>query len=88
MELWFTELQTPNLGLTCKVRQTLFNGRSALQQIAVIDTEQFGRMLVLDGLVQTTVADEFIYHEMIAHVPLIAHPRPSRVLVVGGGDAR
>jgi spermidine synthase len=48
--------------------------------------EDFGRALVLDGAVQTTVGDEYIYHEMIAHVPLFTHPNPERVLVIGGGD--
>lgn len=86
MELWYTEFQTKNLGFTCKTKSTLFTGRSPYQEVAVIDTEEFGRMLVLDGLVQTTVRDEYIYHEMIAHVPLFTHPRPARVLVIGGGD--
>lgn len=86
MELWYTELQTKNLGLTCKTKATLFTGRSPYQEVAVIDTEEFGRMLVLDGLVQATVRDEYIYHEMIAHVPLFTHPQPQRVLVIGGGD--
>lgn len=86
MELWYTEYQTKNLGFTCKTRSTLYTGRSPYQEIAVIDTEEFGRMLVLDGVVQTTVRDEYIYHEMITHVPLFTHPRPERVLVIGGGD--
>lgn len=86
MELWFTEQQTDNVRFGCRVRETLHSGRSAFQHIALYDTEEFGRMLVLDGFVQTTVRDEFVYHEMIAHVPLFTHPRPERVLVVGGGD--
>jgi spermidine synthase len=54
--------------------------------MAVIDTEQFGRMLVLDGMVMTTIKDEFVYHEMISHVALNTHPNPENVLVIGGGD--
>jgi spermidine synthase len=86
MELWYTEKQTPNLGITCLVRETLCHFQTPYQDLAVIDTVQFGRMLVLDGMVQTTEADEFVYHEMLAHVALQAHPGPRHVLVVGGGD--
>lgn len=86
MEFWFTEVHTPNFGIKVRVRQTLEVKRTTYQDLAVLDTVDFGRMLVLDGLIQTTEADEFIYHEMIAHVPMFAHPRPERVLVIGGGD--
>jgi len=86
MELWFTEYQTKNLGLTARVKETLFMGKSEFQDIAVVDTYEFGRMLVLDGVLQTSIFDEYIYHEMIAHVPLGVHPNPQNVLVIGGGD--
>ncbi|MFZ5639372.1 MAG: polyamine aminopropyltransferase [Bacillota bacterium] len=86
MELWYTEKQTPNVGITCKTTRSLVTEKTEFQDLAIIDTEQFGRMLVLDGMVQTTVADEFVYHEMITHVPLNTHPDPQKVLVIGGGD--
>jgi spermidine synthase len=86
MNLWFTEQQTENLGLQARIKETLFMGKSNFQDVAVVDSHQFGRMLVLDGVFQTSVADEFIYHEMIAHVPLFTHPSPKNVLVIGGGD--
>lgn len=86
MELWYTEKQTPNLGITCLVQETLCHFKTQFQQLAVLDTVQFGKMLVLDGVVQTTEKDEFIYHEMIAHIAMQAHPNPKDVLVVGGGD--
>lgn len=86
MELWFTEKQTPALGITCKVRQTLHREKTPFQEIAVLDTEQYGRMLVLDGMVQLTTGDEFVYHEMLAQIPLHTHPDPRQVLIVGGGD--
>lgn len=86
MELWFTEKQTENLGLSLKVTKTLHVEQTDYQHLAVLDTKQYGRMLALDGIVQTTVADEFVYHEMITHVPLITHPNPKRVAVIGGGD--
>lgn len=85
-ELWYTEKQTPALGLSLKIKETLLHRRTEYQEIMVLDTLQCGRMLVLDGMVQTTVADEFIYHEMIAHVPLRTHAAPRSVLVIGGGD--
>lgn len=86
MELWYTEKQTPHLGITCLVRETLCHFKTPYQDLAVIDTAQFGKMLVLDGMVQTTEKDEFVYHEMIVHVAMQAHPEPKHILVVGGGD--
>ncbi|MEN6412875.1 MAG: polyamine aminopropyltransferase [Veillonellales bacterium] len=86
MELWFTEFQTKDLGLTARIRKTLFTGQSQFQEVAVVDSCQFGRMLVLDGVFQAAIFDEYIYHEMIAHVPLFTHPHPQKVLVIGGGD--
>jgi spermidine synthase len=86
MELWYTEKQTPNLSYSCKISRTLHTERTEYQDLAVVDTLQFGKMLVLDGMVMTTEVDEFVYHEMITHVALNTHPNPKRVLVVGGGD--
>ncbi|MDI6879008.1 MAG: polyamine aminopropyltransferase [Desulfitobacteriaceae bacterium] len=86
MELWYTEKQTPTVGITCKISRTLHTEQTEYQDLAVIDTEQFGRMLVLDGMVMTTIKDEFVYHEMISHVALNTHPNPENVLVIGGGD--
>ncbi|HOP99496.1 MAG TPA: polyamine aminopropyltransferase [Acetivibrio clariflavus] len=86
MELWYTEFQTPNVGITCKTKKTYHTEKTEFQELALIETEQFGRMLVLDGTVQTTIEDEFVYHEMISHVPLFTHQNPKKVLVIGGGD--
>ncbi len=86
MQLWVTELQTPSLGFAVKVNETLKSEKSEFQQVAVLDTIQFGRMLLLDGVVQTTDMDEFVYHEMITQVAINAHPNPKRVLIIGGGD--
>lgn len=86
MELWVTEYQTPSLGLSCKVTATLRSEQTKFQHLAVVDTVQYGRMLLLDGMVQTTDQDEFVYHEMISRVALNSHPRPARVLIIGGGD--
>ena len=61
-------------------------GDEPYQEIMVLDTELFGRMLVLDGAIQATIADEFVYHEMLAHVPICSHPDPQDILIIGGGD--
>jgi spermidine synthase len=86
VELWYTEKQTPHLGITCLIHETLVHIKTPFQDLAVIDTLQFGKMLVLDGMVQTTEKDEFVYHEMLAHIAMQAHPDPKHILVVGGGD--
>ena len=64
----------------------IFRGSTRLQAVELIETRMFGRVLFLDGAIQLTTADEFVYHEMMAHVPLLAHGAVRRVLVVGGGD--
>ncbi|MFS1511205.1 polyamine aminopropyltransferase [Chengkuizengella sp. SCS-71B] len=86
MELWYTEKQTEHFGITAKITQTLVEEQTDFQHLAIIDTIEFGRMLVLDGMVMTTNKDEFVYHEMVAHPVLHTHPNPKHVLVVGGGD--
>ncbi len=86
MELWITEQQNENVNFSTRVKKTLYTGKSEFQDISVLETEYFGKMLILDGVIQTTTFDEFIYHEMIVHVPMFTHPNPKRVLVIGGGD--
>jgi spermidine synthase len=84
--VWFSEAQTAKLGFSCKVKSILHKEKTDFQELLVLDTETFGRMLVLDGVIQTTIVDEFVYHEMISMVAVNSHPNPSRVLVIGGGD--
>lgn len=88
MGLWFQDSSEFGYGYTLKVKvsDVLYHGRSRYQRIAILDTENLGRMLVIDGIIMLTEYDEFAYHEMISHVPLLVHPLPSRVLVIGGGD--
>jgi len=86
VSIWFTEKQTENFGITAKIKQTYVSEKTDFQQLDMVETEEFGNMLLLDGMVMTTEKDEFVYHEMIAHVPLHTHPNPKKVLVVGGGD--
>ncbi len=88
LNLWFEERLEIGFGsvLRVLVKETLLLKKSPFQQIAVLDTAKFGRMLVLDGIINVTEFDEFAYHEMIVHVPMICHPCPRKVLVIGGGD--
>ncbi len=84
--LWYTELHNGTAGLTLKIKKVLYSGESKFQRIEVFDTYEYGKMLVLYGSIMFTERDEFIYHEMISHVPLFVHPSPEEVLVIGGGD--
>ena len=68
------------------VEKVLYKGKSAFQDIMVIENPYFGKMLILDGVVQITERDEFFYHEMLTHVVMHAHPNPRTVVVIGGGD--
>ncbi|PLX79101.1 MAG: spermidine synthase [Desulfuromonas sp.] len=86
MELWYTEKHSDNVGITLKASQSLFSGKSEYQQLDILDTVDFGRMMLLDGLVMVTERDEFVYHDMIVHPALFTHPDPKQVLVIGGGD--
>jgi len=84
--MWFTELHQGRAGLALKISQVLYSEVSDFQRIDVLETEEFGKILVLYGSIMITEKDEFVYHEMISHVPLFIHPKPARVLVIGGGD--
>lgn len=86
MDLWYTEKHSEDIGITLKVSKTLFSGESAFQKLEIIETLEFGKMMLLDGLVMVTERDEFVYHDMIVHPALFTHPNPQKVLVVGGGD--
>jgi spermidine synthase len=80
------EYHSPASGIFFKTKRRLLSLRSSYQKIEVFDTDFFGRVLMLDGLVQTTTKDEFFYHEMLVHPALFSHPRPEEVLIIGGGD--
>lgn len=86
MELWYSQLQTDNIKLSIKVKEHLFTGKSPFQQIDVFDSEEMGKFLIIDGIVMLTAKDEFIYHDMIVHVPMATNPSIKNVLVIGGGD--
>lgn len=85
-DLWICEEHQGTVRLCFRVKKTLFSERSRFQQIDVVQTRGHGNMLLNDGVVMLCERDEYVYHEMIAHVPLFVHPSPARVLIVGGGD--
>jgi spermidine synthase len=84
--LWLTEEERDNLKINYRIKEVLFEETSPYQHVMVVDSYDFGRMLVLDGVVQTTSLDGHIYNEMIVHVPMSLHPNPRHVLIIGGGD--
>jgi spermidine synthase len=86
LDLWVEEQHQDTLRLGYKVKRTLFSGESDFQQIDIVETEGFGKMLFNDSIAMISERDEFVYHEMISHVPLFIHPGVKRALVIGGGD--
>lgn len=84
--LWMTEDERENLKIDYRIKEIVFEAKSPIQHVMILDSYSFGRMLVLDGAVQTTSLDGHIYNETISHVPLSIHPNPKKVLIIGGGD--
>jgi spermidine synthase len=82
----FAETLYDGYGQEFYIEKLLFEVKTGHQHLIIFQNAKFGRVLVLDGIVQTTEKDEFIYHEMMAHVPILAHGHAKRVLIVGGGD--
>ena len=85
-ELWLTEYSTDNLKLSMRVKSVLHSEKTPYQELLIADTFEYGRTLMLDGAYQLTERDEFTYSEMMAHVPICAHPDPKNVMIIGGGD--
>ncbi len=86
MNFWFSEKHTDNVKLSIRVDRQLYSGRSDFQRIDVFESDEFGRFLALDGYMMLTEKDEFIYHEMITHVPMAVHPNVKKALIIGAGD--
>lgn len=83
---WFEERLHANWRQAIRVKELLYREQTALQDLVIFESFDWGRVLALDGVVQTTTGDEFCYHEMIVHVPLLAHGAAAAVLIIGGGD--
>lgn len=86
MELWFSEKNTKGVKLDIKIKEHLYSGCSAFQKIDVLNSYDLGKMLILDGVLMLTEKDEFIYHEMITHIPMGVNPDAEKILVIGAGD--
>ena len=86
MELWYTEEHTKNVRFSIKIDKQLVSAKSEFQRIDIFESPEFGRFLTLDGFMMLTEKDEFIYHEMITHVPMAVNPKAKKILVIGAGD--
>ena len=86
MELWFSEPHTKHAKFSVQIKESILTRQSRYQRIDVMDTYDFGRILTLDGYMMLTEKDEFIYHEMMVHLPMAVNPDIRRVLVIGAGD--
>jgi spermidine synthase len=84
--LWYDERFQNSSSIGYRILSRLHHSRSPFQAIEIYETADFGRMLVLDGCIMLTEAHEFVYHELLVHIPLLSHPHPQSILVVGGGD--
>jgi spermidine synthase len=83
---WFTETLWPNWQQRIRIKEVLYHDKTEHQDLIVFESEAWGRVLALDGVVQTTTGDEFVYHEMLVHPPMLAHGAVGEALIVGGGD--
>ncbi len=84
--VWVDEVYQGIVRTSFKLKRRLFKGRSPFQSVEVVETAGHGRLLLIDGMTMVSERDEFVYHEMIAHPAMFLHPKPRRVLVIGGGD--
>lgn len=84
--VWFEEDLGDDIKWSMLVKKVLFSGKSPYQEVDLVDTGAFGKMLLLDGKTQSTEADEWVYHELLVHPALLSHPNPRRVFICGGGE--
>ena len=86
MDLWYTEEHSKDVRFSIKVNKQIYTKESKFQRIDILESEEFGKILTLYGLIMVTGKDEFIYHEMITHIPMAVNLNIKKVLVIGGGD--
>ena len=86
-EQFYKEITPAGFGIAIKIKEVLFSAQSPFQKVEILDSDSaLGKILTLDDLMMTTEGDEFFYHEMISHIPMMNHKDPKSVLVIGGGD--
>jgi len=83
---WFVESVYPDLAVMLRIRKVFYSGETAFQKVEVLESDVFGRSLVLDGKTQSTEKDEFVYHESLVHPAMLCHPNPKSVFIGGGGE--
>jgi len=83
---WFSDYISPDLTMLHSIKARIYSGRSKFQSVEIVNTGSFGICLVLDGKIQSSEADEFIYHEALVHPAMLTHPQPERVFIAGGGE--
>ena len=83
---WFFDEINPHLLQLHAIEGTIYSGRTKFQSIEIMQSPTFGKVLVLDGKIQSSEVDEFIYHELLVHPPMLAHPNPEKVFIAGGGE--
>ncbi len=83
---WFHDYISPDLTMLHSVKEVVYSGQSKFQSIDIINTGSFGICLILDGKIQSSEKDEFIYHEALVHPAMLAHPKPEKVFIAGGGE--
>lgn len=86
LDFWYSENHTENVKFSLRIKEQIYSHKSKFQQIDIFDSFDFGRVLTLDGLIMLTEKDEYIYHEMISHVPMATNPNIKNILVIGAGD--
>jgi len=83
---WFSDYISPDLTVLHSIRERIYSGRTKFQSVDIVNTGSFGICLVLDGKIQSSEADEFIYHEALVHPAMLTHPQPEEVFIAGGGE--
>ena len=84
--VWYIEPITKDFYQQMTINRIIYSGRTKYQEVQIIDTPTFGRCLILDGRLQSSELDEFVYHEALVHPAMITHPNPEKVLILGGGE--
>ena len=83
---WFHDYVNPDITILHRIKELIYSGQTKFQSIAIIDNDSFGKCLVLDGKIQSSEVDEFIYHEALVHPAMVTHPNPEKVFIAGGGE--
>ncbi len=84
-KIWLEKLHS-NIGQFIKIDKVIYKKKTKYQKIFIVNNKKLGKILILDNIIQTTEFDEFIYHEMICLIPIFSHPKPQKILIIGGGD--